>query len=157
MIYTDVEEITRDNVAEVLDEALETHEKNREDIQYLYDVYRGKMDILQRQKTYNTEITNKTVVNYPYRIVNFKTGYELGKPIQYTFRDGRQTDSNIDELLRFNDFMQQCGKHTEDISLWEWICIAGVGYRFTGFEDSKDPLDTPMYITAPDPRFTFVV
>lgn len=157
VIYTDVEEITRDNVAEVLDEALETHDKNREDIQYLYDVYRGKMDILQRQKTYNTEITNKTVVNYPYRIVNFKTGYELGKPIQYTFRDGRQTDSNIDELLRFNDFMQQCGKHTEDISLWEWICIAGVGYRFTGYEDSTDPLDTPMYITAPDPRFTFVV
>lgn len=159
VIYTDVEEIDRTNVAEVLEDALDTHEKNREDIQYLYDVYRGKMDILQREKTYNTEITNKTVVNYPYRIVNFKTGYELGKPIQYTFRDGREhSESNIEELILFNDYMEQCGKHTEDISLWEWICIAGIGYRFTMTEDEvTDPADSPMYLTVPDPRFTFVV
>lgn len=159
VIYTDVKEITGQNVTQVLDKALQTHNKNRSDIQYLYDVYRGKMDILQREKTYNTEITNKTVVNYPFRIVNFKTGYELGKPIQYTFRDGREhTESNIEELIQFNDYMEQCGKHTEDISLWEWICIAGVGYRFTAMdEEVQDENDSPFYISIPDPRYTFVV
>lgn len=157
-IYTDVEEITRENVADVLEKALEVHGKNRSDIQYLYDVYRGKMDILSRMKTYNAEITNKIVVNYPYRIVNFKTGYELGKPIQYVFKEGRShTDSNVEELMRLNDYMNQCGKHTKDISLWEWICVAGVGYRFTGQEDETDEDKTPFFLASPDPRFTFVV
>lgn len=159
VIYTDVEEINRENVTQVLDKALQTHTKNRSDIQYLYDVYRGKMDILMREKTYNAEITNKTVVNYPFRIVQFKTGYELGKPIQYTYRDGRDhTDSSVEELILFNDYMMQCGKHTEDISLWEWICIAGVGYRFAAVDDEALlPEDSPMYISIPDPRYTFVV
>lgn len=158
VIYTDAKEIDQGNVVQVLDKALQTHQKNRSDIQYLYDVYRGKMDILQREKTYNTEITNKTVINYPFRIVNFKTGYELGKPIQYTYRDGRNhSTSSIEELLLFNDYMEQCGKHTEDISLWEWICIAGVGFRFTEYEESASEEDSPLYISVPDPRYTFVV
>lgn len=156
-IYTDAEEITRENVSDVLEKALEIHGKNRADIQYLFDVYRGKMDILSRQKSYNAEITNKIVVNYPYRIVNFKTGYELGKPIQYTFREGHQSNSNAEELMLLNDYMEQCGKHTKDISLWEWICIAGVGYRFTGQEESDEFEKTPFFIESPDPRFTFVV
>lgn len=156
-VYTDVDEITRENVQEVLDDALETHSKNRADIQYLFDVYRGKMDILSRQKTYNAEITNKIVVNYPYRIVNFKTGYELGKPIQYVFREGREfSGSSMEELLLLNDYMEQCGKHTEDIALWEWICIAGVGYRYTMYDNDADEMNSPFYLASPDPRFTFV-
>ena len=158
VIYTDEKEINSGNVTKVLEKALQTHTKNRSDIQYLFDVYRGKMDIYLREKTYNKEITNKIAINYPFRIVNFKTGYELGKPIQYTYRDGREhSDTDVEELIRFNDYMEQCGKHTEDISLWEWICIAGIGFRFTGYEESSDPVDAPMYISIPDPRYTFVV
>lgn len=159
VIYTDEKTITSGNVTKVLEKALQTHQKNRSDIQYLYDVYRGKMDILLRTKTYSKEINNKIVINYPLRIVDFKKGYELGKPIQYTYRSGRNySDANVEELILFNDYMTQCGKHTEDIMLWEWICIAGVGYRFSALEDeAMAPEDSPMYIATPDPRFTFVV
>ena len=82
VIYTDAEKIDESNVIQVLEDALTIHDKNRKEVQHLYDVYRGKHDILNRTKEIRPEINNKIVVNYPYRIVRFKTGYELGEPIQ---------------------------------------------------------------------------
>ena len=38
VIYTDVDVIDRNNVVEVLNKALETHDVNKNDIQYLYDL-----------------------------------------------------------------------------------------------------------------------
>ena len=146
-IYTDAEEITRDNILDVLDEVLETHDKNRADIQYLFDVYRGKMDILNRIKDVRPEINNKVVVNYPHRIVRFKTGYELGEPIQYVSK------SSDPDILVLNDCLNHLGKKTKDISLAEWVYICGVGYRFADYTDK----DVPFFIATLDPRFAFVV
>lgn len=147
VIYTDAQEIDISNVKNVLDKALETHDKNRRDIQTLYDVYRGKHDILNRVKEVRPEINNKIVVNYPYRIVRFKTGYDLGEPIQYISRSGN------DAVMMLNAYMDAKDKRTNDISLVEWIHVAGIGFRYAN--SSRD--EVPFTLSTLDPRYTFCV
>lgn len=148
VIYTDVEVINEANVTEVLREALTVHEKNRREIQHLYDVYRGKHAILERIKEVRPEINNKIVVNYPYRIVRFKTGYDLGEPIQYVSKTNNQN------VLKLNDYVEARDKRTNDISLVEWVHIGGEGYRYAMATPGQA---VPFTIATLDPRFTFVV
>lgn len=152
VIYTDVEEITAANVADVLEDALETHDSNRSDIQYLYDVYRGKADILNRQKTIRPEINNMVPVNYPYRIVRFKTGYNLGEPIQYVAKEGENP-----HIMQFNSYMGDVDKDTQDIELSDWLYIAGIGYRYINTDEEALPEEVPFKTTVLDPRYTFCV
>ena len=63
VIYTDYSEITEKNLLSVLEKALSTHGKNRGEIQYLYDYYKGKQPIRNRTKEIRPEINNKIVVN----------------------------------------------------------------------------------------------
>ena len=152
VIYTDAVEITASNIADVLKSAMDIHESNRSDIQYLYDVYRGKHDILGRTKEIRPEILNNIVINYPYRIVRFKTGYNLGEPIQYIGRDVEEGD----EVGQLNIYMEDLGKETADILLSDWCYIAGVGYRYANV-DTTAPEDMPPFkMTVLDPRYTFV-
>ena len=147
VIYTDAEKIDESNVIQVLEDALTIHDKNRKEVQHLYDVYRGKHDILNRTKEIRPEINNKIVVNYPYRIVRFKTGYELGEPIQYVSK------SNNPDVVRLNGYMEAADKMSNDISLMEWVHICGIGYRYAMKSDGE----IPFTIATLDPRFTFVV
>lgn len=50
VIYTDVDNIDRSNVVQVLNKALETHDVNKSDIQYLYDYYKGKQTRLKNRQ-----------------------------------------------------------------------------------------------------------
>lgn len=49
VITTNEQKITADNVVKVLNTAIATHERNRGEIQYLWDVYRGKQDIRKKK------------------------------------------------------------------------------------------------------------
>ena len=88
VIKTSVREITKDNVVDVLQKALGTHELNRSEIDYLWNYYRGKQPILHRTKEVRPEICNKIVENRANEIVSFKVGYLCGEPIQYVGRNG---------------------------------------------------------------------
>ena len=60
-IKTSVTKITKDNVQEVLFKALETHNLNRSEIDYLYRYYKGEQPIRYRVKDTRPEICNKIV------------------------------------------------------------------------------------------------
>ena len=68
VIKTSVREITKDNVVDVLQKALGTHELNRSEIDYLWNYYRGKQPILHRTKEVRPEICNKIVENQRTRL-----------------------------------------------------------------------------------------
>ena len=85
-IFTDVTEITRDNVLNVLRKALITHWSNKADMEYLYAYYKGRQPILNRKKEVRPEIQNNVVENRANEIVSFKVGYLMGEPIQYVSR-----------------------------------------------------------------------
>ena len=51
-IKTDVLNITRGNVVEVLEAAMQDHEVNRSQINYLWKVYKGEVPVYGKQKEF---------------------------------------------------------------------------------------------------------
>jgi len=151
-IYTDQKEITSDNVVDVLLRAARIHSQNQNEIQYLWDYYRGKTPILAKQKEVRESINHKISVNRAAEIVTFKRGYGFGEPIQYIRRG---SDENLTgDINDLNEYMSNENKHSEDSALAEWMYVAGVGRRMVlpGVDE-----DEPFKIYTLDPRYSFVV
>ena len=157
VITTDVAEITADNVVEVLKKAMEDHELNRGEIEYLWKYFKGDQPILRREKTVRPEICNKIVENRANEIVSFKVGYLCGEPIQYV---GRSNDMTIGEsICSLNEYMFIVDKAALDREVVEWQMIAGTANRMVldngAFEKDSDEAPFEMYTL--DPRDSFVV
>lgn len=154
VIYTDVKEIDKSNVVEVLEKALQTHRRNRSEIQYLYDYYKGKQPILNRVKEVRPEINNKLVENNANHIVSFKVGYLMGEPVQYV---NRGAESASDAINQLNGFVFAEDKAVKDKEIADWFTICGTSFRMI-LPDSEDEKDeAPFEIYTLDPRNTFVV
>lgn len=154
VIYTDEAEITPQNVVDVIRNAFITHIYNRDEINYLYDYYKGKQPILERVKEVRPEICNRVVVNFAYDIVDFKVSYLCGSPFAYVSKK-EQTEA----VNRLNDYMNQVGKEALDRELIEWNHICGTAYRYVQAikpeEVSKG--EAPYDLFVLDPRNTFMV
>ena len=155
VIKTSVKEITRDNVVDVLQKALATHELNRSEIDYLWNYYRGKQPILNRTKEVRPEICNKIVENRANEIVSFKVGYLCGEPIQYVGRNGEE--STAKSIAALNEIMFAEDKATKDQEIVEWQMIGGTAYRMVLPDKSGEEDESPLEIYTLDPRDSFVV
>ena len=103
VIYTDVSSVTSENVCEVLNKALTTHAQNQNEIDYLYKYYKGNTPILRKVKEVRPTINHKICENRANEIVNFKTGYCFGEPVQYILRGEKQ--GLVKHLDVLNDYM----------------------------------------------------
>lgn len=155
MIKTSVNEVTADNVLDVLAKAMVAHNLNRSEIQYLWDYYRGKQPILNRQKQVRPEICNKIVENRANEIVSFKVGYLCGEPIQYVNRNG--DDSITKQITELNELMFAEDKASQDQELVEWQMICGTAFRLVLPDEPHDIDEAPFELYTLDPRDTFVV
>lgn len=156
-IFTDVDKITKDNVAAVLQKAFLVHMKNRIQINYLYSYYKGKQPILNRTKDVRPEIKNMVVENRANEIVSFKVGYLMGEPIQYVARgDDQNVTKQINQL---NSYMAAEDKASKDKELADWSHICGTSYRMILPDKNAgvDPDEAPFELYTLDPRYTFVV
>lgn len=154
VIYTDVTEITRANIVDVLANAFITHQINRQDIETLDEYYRGKQKIVDKIKEVRPEINHKICVNYANEIVSFKVGYYVGKPIQYISMNSE--DGVSESVAKLNDIMRFIGMETLNRELVEWQMKCGVGYRLVLPSNSK--LERiPLKIWTLDPKNTFVI
>lgn len=155
MILHDDVEITDENVVDVLEKVIPLHEKNRREIQYLYDYFKGKQPVLSRTKDVRPEICNKIVENRANEIVSFKVGYLCGEPIQYIGRNASEEVSKGISLL--NEMMFSESKAAQDKRIVEWQSICGTAYRLT-LPDTRGEEDyAPFEMYTLDPRDTFVV
>ena len=150
-IYTDVAEITRANVVDVLMKALLVHASNQSEIKYLWDYYRGKTPILGKTKEVRENINHKISVNRANEIVTFKRGYGFGEPIQYIRRGVEE--SLADDINELNEYMFCENKHAKDSTLAEWMFVCGLGMRMVLPGDVEEPFK----IYTLDPRYSFVV
>ena len=155
VIKTSVKEITRDNVVDVLQKALGTHELNRSEIDYLWNYYRGKQPILNRVKEVRPEICNKIVENRANEIVSFKVGYLCGEPIQYVGRNAEEATTKA--ITALNELMFAEDKATKDQEIVEWQMICGTGYRLVLPDEAGAEDEAPFELYTLDPRDTFVV
>ena len=151
-IYTDVEEITSENVVDVLNRAEKVHAMNQSEIEYLWDYYRGKTPILSKTKEVRESINHKICVNRANEIVSFKRGYGFGEPIQYIRRGS--DESLTDDINSLNEFMFSQDKHAEDSTLAEWMYVCGLGMRMAL---PGEDVDEPFKIYTLDPRTSYVV
>ena len=155
VITTDATEITSANIVKELDEAFNTHNINRGEIEYLWNYFRGKQPILNRQKAVRPEICNKIVENRANEIVAFKVGYLCGEPIQYVGRNG---DENVSKAIsELNEMMFSENKATQDKEVVEWQMICGTAYRLVLPDVAGSEDDAPFEMNTLDPRDTFVV
>lgn len=155
VIKSCVREITRDNVVDVLQKALNVHAQNRSEIEYLWNYYRGKQPILNRTKEVRPEICNRIVENRANEIVSFKVGYLCGEPIQYI---GRNTDESVTAgITALNELMFAEDKATQDQEVVEWQMVCGTAFRMVLPDDPTDEDESPFEMYTLDPRDTFIV
>lgn len=154
-ILVDYEEVTPDNVIDVLQKALNVHSSNRRDCEYLINYFLGDQDILYRQVSNTSNINNHTVVNYAFPITREIVGYTLGSPIELIGRGNKQA-----EVQKVSDSFTYENMNTTDICAAIYASICGVGYYITlpSTEISKDNTpEIPIISDYLDPRDTFIV
>lgn len=154
IIYTPYERVDDSNIVQILSTSLAIHLANVDEIEFLYNYYKGIQPILWREKKIRPEINNKIVENHANSIVQFKTGYLLEKPIQYV---ARKEDVSNDGVAFLNDCMMLECKETRDKEIANWSAICGLSHRLTLPNKEYNGSNSPFKIYKTDPRQAFVV
>lgn len=142
VIYSLYDEVTDDNIADILENAFPIHAVNVGSIEYLFNYYKGIQPILLREKKIREEINNKVVENHANAIVQFKTGYLLEHPIQYV---ARKDAVNNESIAYLNDCMVIENKESKDKKIANTNAICGTAYRLClpnprfSIEDDESP------------------
>jgi SPP1 family phage portal protein len=163
IIYSDATEITAENVADEVRAAVAVHETNRSEIDKLYEYYRGKTEIQNKEKEVRESINHKVNENRAYEIVSFHKGYTFGEAIQYVRREntasGNDDDAIAADINALNGFMSDADKAACDNELAEWLYVGGTSYRLTlpNTAWSIDEDEPPFRLYSLDPRQTFIV
>ena len=151
-IYTSIEEITADNVLQVLNDALPYHCQNIAEEDYLYWYRRGRQPINNRTKEIRPEINNKIVENIADQIVTFKNGYFLTRPAFYVARTSDENTFN--QVNQLNEFLNASGKPEVDNEVVDWFHTVGVAPIYV--RASLDPM-SPVKVYSLAPQQAFVV
>lgn len=149
-------EVTPQNIIDVLNDALEIHNKNKSDCEYLINYVLGEQDILNRTESTTSTINNKVVVNFAYPITREIVGYTLGTPIELTAVDGNRRE-DVDTINKVYNYEES---FVVDTNAATYASVCGVGYYITlpSSEISKDNTpEVPIVYDCLDPRYTFVV
>lgn len=150
--YSNVEQITADNIVNVVGNCIGAFYFNKTIIRYLWNYYKGDQPVLYRTKIQNADITNKISENHAYEIVQFKVGQTYGEPIQLISRkDDDRINNAVDE---FNDYLTDANKQEKDIKAGEWQSATGTSFKAVQITKNGD---IPFRIVAPTPMNTFVI
>lgn len=174
-IYTDVKNITRNNVVDVLAKAFAKHCENAQDIQFLLDYDAGMHPaIKQREKTIRPEINYKVVDNIAHYISTFKIGYVWGTESIYIQRGNNEIHktnpfsdnegiAGLNEMLINGDDLpttrQYIGNNVEKTGIGYSLVDIKTEDEYSGkmINDNGMYIDSPCHIYNLDPRYTFIV
>lgn len=159
VLYTDVEKITKDNIADVLRKVFSDHDENATKIQSLIEYEAGNQKKKARPKTYRSDIDNWCVDNVANEITEFKLSFNWGNPITLAMRDRNDKENTeiakgIFELNKFYDLQGNKAKQQE---LARYVEIGGVGYTYIDINTNYKEGESPFTIEVLDPRCTFVI
>ena len=155
-IILDYQEVTPDNLFEVMSKVLPIHKQNAQDCDYLINYFLGDQDILNRTGVYTNNINNTTVVNYAFPITREIVGYTFGNGVELLQRDMKYQE----DVSKLSDIYTYEFSYYVDICSAIYSSICGVGYQITlpSKDITKDMTpDVPIVYDYLDPRFTFIV
>ena len=150
--YTNVSQITPDNIVSVVGNCIGCFNYNKTVIEYLWNYYKGDQPVHYREKTANEDINNRVSENHAYELVQFKVGQTYGEPIQFISR--RDDDAINKAVDKLNDYMADANKQEKDIKAGEWQSATGTSFKAIQFTGDKE---LPFRIVAPNPINTFVI
>ena len=158
ILYTDVKEVTKENIADILRNAMPDHEINARDIQTLLDYEAGLQERF-RVKRYRPEIDNWCVDNVASEVSNFWLSYGWGNPITLAMRkQNNETNKDItDGIFELNKFYDIIGNKSKNQELAQYVVKAGIGYTFVDINTEYVKGDAPFTVDVLDPRCTFIV
>lgn len=166
-IFTDVRNITKDNLLTVLNEAFVIHERNVVEMDYLMRYERGEQPLM-REKEIRPEIDIQAQENHAAEITSFKIGYEFGSPVTFVQRAKLDANSQRRKIFKrkeekddirisiLNEMMFEENKPAKDIQLARNFKICGVGYRMFRAKRNIDGVSV-FDMAIPNPLTTFVV
>lgn len=155
-IILDYDEVTPQNVIEVLEKAEKVHSENESDCEYLINYVLGQQDILNRSASETSNVNNKVVINYAYPTTREIVGYTLGNPIELIAKkiDKKDAVQDLNDAYDYEELYQT------DINAETYASVCGVGYYITlpseDITGDNTPL-IPLKVDYLDPRTTFVV
>ena len=158
-IFIDVENITAENIAEVVTEVMKHHALNAQEIKYLMDYERGITPIHKREKAGRKDVDYKINENHASEIKTFKVGYVFSSPItlvQRAVEDNSESADDDKRIARLNEMMYEQGKAAKDKQLAEDFSICGVGYRMAFPKKYDDGELSPFDIIPLSPLTTCV-
>lgn len=176
MIFTDYDEITKDNIRDVINNAFVIHMKNVAEEKYLFNYVAGDQDIKKREKEIRSEINERVVINIASRIKNFKVGYEYSNPVTYIkagevkalksklakviqrlFKNKKDESISDDERINaLNEMLREQSKSSKDVLLADSFKSCGLGYRLILPNDNENELSL-FKIAILNPTMAFVV
>lgn len=176
MIFTDYDEITKDNILDVINKAFPIHIRNVTEEKYLFNYVAGDQDIKKREKEIRSEINERVVINIASRIKNFKVGYEYSNPVTYIkagevkalksklariiqrlFKNKKDESISDDERINaLNEMLREQSKSSKDVLLADSFKSCGLGYRLILPNDNENELSL-FKIAILNPTMAFVV
>lgn len=159
-IFTDEIEITKENVLNVIQNAMPVHEANVIAMTRLLQYEEGNQP-LNRKKLTRTDIDIKDVDNVANEIIEFKTGFNWGNNITLVQRgekdSGREAEAEGISYLNEQFSTINDGAKTQELARFIEIC--GIGYTYIDINTEYDEDEGGAYFTKDviDPRFAFIV
>ena len=159
-IYTDADEITVDNIFDVLNQAIAIHEINMYQILYLIRYEKG-IQPLVRDKKIREDINIEVADNVANQVVEFKLGYNYGNPITYVQRGNKDIAGNPPEqddaaITQLNEMNEAEAAYAKDQEALRYVEICGIGYEMVDVKREYDG-GSVFDLNVPHPMYTFVV
>lgn len=157
-LYTDVPEITYENVIDVLRQAYNERTSTVAKMESLLEYEAGYQAPIRR-KTYRSDIDNHCVDNLANEITDFKTGFVWGNPITLIQR-GKEENIESDVLKAIAELnrcyeAQEIRKKTQHLG--RNVEITGLGYTFVDVNTNRQEGDSYFQIESLDPQNAFVI
>lgn len=107
---------------------LATNKANEQEYKKLYAYYCGDHDIKNKTRINGSnDNNNQTIVNHIFRHIEFKKGFMVGNPIEYSNANSKL---ETDDMTYLNKYFRDSKKASLDISKYEQIYIGGVANTF---------------------------
>lgn len=160
-IYTDVKEITKDNVIQVLSTAMTKHELNRTQIRNLINFEKGDQP-LKREKNVRKDIDIKSISNLAHQITEFWLGYFWGNHMAFVQKSDKHpkgsnpTDSDS-AITLLNEMYDAEDMESKDQLLAYYLEVCGVCCQLVDIKRNPDDEDAVFDLVTLNPLYSFVV
>lgn len=160
-IYTDVKEITKDNVIQVLSTAMTKHELNRTQIRNLINFEKGDQPLM-REKNVRKDIDIKSISNLAHQITEFWLGYFWGNHMAFVQKSDKHpkgsnpTDSDS-AITLLNEMYDAEDMESKDQLLAYYLEVCGVCCQLIDIKRKPDDEDAVFDLVTLNPLYSFVV